>query len=175
MRNVIALALFVFLAGCGSTKPESKGKADTLDADCQATITRGRNAGVGKWLETAYAYVVFPEVGKAGFIVGGAHGKGQAYEQGKHVGFASITQGTVGLQLGAQTFAEMIFFKEKAAFDAFKEGNYELGAEATAVAIEKGATAQADYSNGVAIFVFGEGGLMAGAAVGGQKFDYQPK
>lgn len=171
----ITLALLAAVVGCGSTQPQSKADADTLDADCNAAITRGKNAGVSKWLETAYGYVVFPEVGKAGFIVGGAHGRGQVYEQGKHVGFASITQGTVGLQLGAQTFAEMIFFKDKVAFDAFKAGNYELGAEATAVAIEKGATAQADYSNGVAIFVFGEGGLMAGAAVGGQKFDYKAK
>ena len=175
MRNVITLALFAALAGCGSTKPDSQAKADTLDAACQATVTRGKNAGCGKWFDSAYGYAVFPEVGKAGFIVGGAHGKGQVYEQGGVVGFAAITQGTVGLQFGAQSFSEIIFFKDKVAFQAFKEGNYELGAEATAVAIEKGASAQADYSGGVAVFVFGEGGLMAGAAVGGQKFSYEPK
>jgi lipid-binding SYLF domain-containing protein len=118
---------------------------------------------------------VFPEVGKAGFIVGGAHGKGQVYEQGKVIGYTSITQGSVGLQIGAQAFSEIIFFKDKAALTAFKEGNYELGADASAVALDKGASAQADYSKGVAIVVFGEGGLMAGAAVGGQKFKYEPR
>ncbi len=174
MRNVAFLFLLAF-AGCGSTAPESQGQADTLDAECKATITRGRNAGASKWLDTGHGYVVFPEVGKAGFIVGGAHGKGQVYEQGKVVGYATITQGTIGLQLGAQVFAEIIVFKDKVAFDAFKGGNYELGAEATAVALEKGATAEADYSGGVAVFVFGEGGLMAGAAVGGQKFSYAAK
>ncbi|MCK6460420.1 MAG: lipid-binding SYLF domain-containing protein [Planctomycetes bacterium] len=173
--RLFAIALFAAAVGCGSTKPESQAAADTLDADCQATITRGKGHGVGKWFDTAYGYVVFPEVGKAGFIVGGAHGKGQVYEQGKHVGFATIKQGTVGLQIGAQTFSEIIFLKDKVAFDAFKGGNYELGAEATAVALEKGASAQADYSKGVAVFVFGEGGLMAGAAVGGQKFTYEAK
>lgn len=174
MRNV-ALALLVALAACGSTKPESQGQADTLDAECQAAMTRGRNAGCTKWFDSAHGYAVFPEIGKAAFIVGGSHGKGQVYEQGKVVGYTTITQGTIGLQLGAQSFAEVIFFKDKAAFDAFREGNYELGAEATAVAIEKGASAQADYSKGVAVFVFGEGGLMAGAAVGGQKFSYAAK
>jgi lipid-binding SYLF domain-containing protein len=170
-----AIALLAAAVGCGSTKPESQTAADTLDADCKATITRGKGHGVGKWLDTAHGYVVFPEVGKAGFIVGGAHGKGQVYEQGKHVGFATIKQGTVGLQIGAQTFSELIFFKDKTALAAFREGNYELGAEATAVALEKGASAQADYSKGVAVFVFGEGGLMAGAAVGGQKFTYESR
>lgn len=170
-----ALAILVALAGCGSTKPDSEATANTLEAQCAATIQRGKAAGATKWFESAYGYVVFPDIGKAGFIVGGAHGKGQVYEQGKVVGFSAITQGTVGLQIGAQAFSEIIFFKDKAAFEAFKEGNYELGAEATAVALEKGASAQADYSGGVAIVVFGEGGLMAGAAVGGQKFSYEPK
>jgi len=174
MRN-LALAILFTLAACGSTKPESQGQADTLDADCQATIVRGRGAGCAKWFDSAFGYAVFPSVGKAGFIVGGAHGKGQVYEQGKLIGYTTITQGSVGLQIGVQSFDEIIFFKDKLALDAFREGNYQLDAGATAVAADKGASAQADYSNGVAIVVFGEGGLMAGATVGGQKFSYQSK
>jgi lipid-binding SYLF domain-containing protein len=170
-----ALAILVAVAGCGSTAPESKQQADTLDAECQATMTRGKNAGCAKWFDSAHGYAVFPTVGKAGLFVGGAHGKGQVYEQGKVIGYSTITQGTIGLQIGAQSFSEIIFFKDKAALDAFKGGNYEVGAEVTAVAAEKGSTQTADYSGGVAIFVFGEGGLMAGAAVGGQKFGYQAK
>jgi len=173
--RLFSIALLFAAVGCGSTKPESEAKADTLNADCQAAMTRGKAAGGQKWFDSAYGYVVFPEVGKAGFIVGGAHGKGQVYEQGKVIGYSTITQGTIGLQIGAQSFAEIIFFKDKQALSAFKEGNYELGAEATAVALDKGASAQADYSNGVAVIVFGEGGLMAGAAVGGQKFSYAAK
>ena len=173
--RLFALLCVAALAGCGSTAPESSGQADTLNASCDATITRGKNAGCGKWFESAHGYAVFPEVGKAGFIIGGAHGKGQVYEKGKVVGYSSITQGSIGLQIGAQVFDEIIFFKDKVAFDAFRAGNYEFGAEVTAVALEKGASAQADYSKGVAVFVFGEGGLMAGAAVGGQKFAYTAK
>jgi lipid-binding SYLF domain-containing protein len=175
MRFLSICPVLVALAACGSTKPDSQAKADTLDADCNAAITRGKGAGLTKWFDTAHGYAVFPSVGKAGFIVGGAHGKGQVYEQGKVVGFSAITQGSVGLQIGAQGFTEIVFFKDKTAFDAFKEGNYELDAEATAVAADKGASAQSDYSKGVAVFVFGEGGLMAGAAVGGQRFKYEPK
>ena len=173
--RLVTIALLAALAACGSTKPDSDAKADTLNADCQAAMTRAKNSGAGKWFESAHGYAVFPEVGKAGFIVGGAHGKGQVYEQGKVIGYTSITQGSIGLQIGAQAFSEIIFFKDKTALAAFKEGNYELGADASAVALDKGASAQADYSKGVAIVVFGEGGLMAGAAVGGQKFDFKAK
>jgi len=171
----LTVALLAAAVGCGSTKPESQSQADTLNADCQAAITRCRGAGCAKWLETSYGYAVFPSVGKAGLVVGGAHGKGQVYEKGNLIGYTTITQGSIGLQIGAQSFTEIVFFKDKMALDAFREGNYELDAEATAVAADKGASAQADYSKGVAVYVLGEGGLMAGAAVGGQKFSYQPK
>jgi lipid-binding SYLF domain-containing protein len=175
MRTAMTLMCGLLVAACGSTKPGTQAEADTLSADCQAAITRGKAAGAGKWFETAHGYAVFPSVGKAGLVVGGAHGKGQVYEQGKVVGYTSITQGTIGLQIGAQSFSEIVFFKDKQALAAFQEGNYELGAEATAVALASGASAQAAYSGGVAVVVFGEGGLMAGAAVGGQKFSYESK
>ena len=175
MRKLFTIAMVAALVGCGSTAPESQGQADTLNADCTNTIAKAKNAGGKAWFDSAVGWAVFPEVGKAGFVVGGAHGKGQVYEKGNVIGYTSITQGTIGLQIGAQSFSEVIFFKDKTALDAFKAGNWEAGAEATAVAIEKGSTAAADYSNGVAIMVFGEGGLMAGAAVGGQKFSYAAK
>lgn len=174
MRYLL-IAVLAAVAGCGSTAPESQGQADTLNAECDAAITRCRNAGCKSWLETSHGYAVFPSVGKAGLVIGGAHGKGQVYEKGKVVGYTTITQGSIGLQIGAQSFTEIVFFKDKAALDAFREGNYELDAGATAVAGDKGASAAADYSNGVAIYVLGEGGLMAGAAVGGQKFSYAAK
>ena len=106
--RLFALAILIALAGCGSTKPDSQAKADTLDAECNAAIQRGKAAGATKWFESAYGYAVFPEIGKAGFIVGGAYGKGQVYGQGKVVGFCAITQGTVGLQIGAQSFSPTV-------------------------------------------------------------------
>jgi lipid-binding SYLF domain-containing protein len=168
------IALLAAFVGCGSTKPESNADRDTLDADCTAAITKfkNRDSSIAKWFGEAYGYVVFPSVGKAGLFVGGAHGKGQVYEQGKAIGYSMITQGTIGLQIGAQVFAEIIFFKDKTALDAFKGGNWELGAQATAVAVKQGASADANYSNGVMVFTLIDGGLMAEAAVGGQKFTY---
>src|SRR6185369_8156674 len=94
---------------------------------------------------------------------------------GSVIGSSSMSQVTIGLQLGGQTYSEVIFFKDKLALDNFKQGKYELAAGASAIALKEGASKTADYSNGVAIFTMGTGGLMFEASVGGQKFSYEPK
>jgi lipid-binding SYLF domain-containing protein len=127
------------------------------------------------FFEKAYGYAVFPTVAKAGMGIGGAYGKGKVYEKGTLIGTSSLTQLTIGFQLGGQAYSEIIFFKDKKALDDFKSGNFELGAQASAVAVTAGASADADYDKGVAIFTQAKGGLMYEASVGGQKFSFKPK
>jgi lipid-binding SYLF domain-containing protein len=143
----------------------------------------------------SYGYALFPTVGKAGLVVGGAHGDGRVYEKGKYVGDATITQLSVGFQAGGQAFSEIIFFEDKAAFDRFTAGNFEMAATAQAVALTAGVAATAgttgasatasatkndaattgEYTNGMAVFTIAKGGLMYEASIGGQKFKYKPK
>lgn len=123
----------------------------------------------------AYGYAVFPTVGKAGIGVGGAHGKGTVFRGGKAVGSTSLSQLTIGFQLGAQAYREIIFFENKKAFNRFTGGNFEFGAQVSAVAVTAGASADVDYSGGVAVFTMAKGGLMYEASVGGQKFTYKAK
>lgn len=106
--------------------------------------------------------------------VGGAYGKGEVYERGRLVGYSSITQLTIGLQLGGQAYSEIIFFRDRSDLDDFRNGNFEFGAQASAVAITAGASANAGYSNGVAVFTLAKGGLMYEATVAGQKFNFTP-
>ncbi|MHC4732151.1 MAG: lipid-binding SYLF domain-containing protein, partial [Planctomycetota bacterium] len=170
----VGVALLL-LVGCGSTQPGTDSETDAFNKETEAAIARlkGTDAGMKKWFaEKAYGYVVFPSVGKGGLVVGGAHGRGQVYEQGQHIGYAELTQGTVGLQAGGQAYIEVIFFQDKAALSAFKEGNWEPGAQVSAVAVRSGASADADYAKGVCVFTMTGGGLMAEASVGGQKFKY---
>ena len=127
------------------------------------------------FFDQAWGYAVFPDVGKAGMGIGGAHGGGIAFEQGQVVGSTKLTQLTIGFQLGAQLYQEIIFFENKAAMDDFKNGNFELGAQASAVAVTAGASVDAGYDNGVAVFTLAKGGLMYEASVGGQKFKFTPK
>ena len=151
---------------------------------------------VQPFFKKSYGYAVFPTVGKGGFVVGGAHGKGKVYRGGKVTGDTSVTQVSIGFQAGGQAFSQMIFFQDKRAYQEFTSGNFEFDATASAVAITAGAQASAsttgntagasagpktgaqadvNYKRGMAIFVHAKGGLMYQASVGGQKFSFKPK
>ncbi|MCB1124330.1 MAG: hypothetical protein KJT03_22450, partial [Verrucomicrobiae bacterium] len=123
----------------------------------------------------AYGYAIFPTIGKAGFWIGGAFGKGEVYEKGKFLGEARLTQGSVGFQWGGQAYVEVIFFENERNLENFKDSNFALSAQASAVAAAEGAAANAKYEHGVAVFTVAKGGIMLEASVGGQKFKYLPK
>ena len=164
--------------------------------DYTDTIKVFRKAGQsGQFFGKSYGYAVFPTVGKGGAIIGGGHGTGRVYEKGKYVGDAAMTQVTIGLQLGGEAFSQIIFFQNKKAFDKFTSGNFEFGAQASAVAITAGASARVGttgasasgsgtqehaqakggYHDGMAVFTVAKGGLMYEASIGGQKFSYKGK
>jgi lipid-binding SYLF domain-containing protein len=124
--------------------------------------------------DKAYGYVVFPTVTKAGIGIGGAAGRGTVFRNHRDIGWASLKQASIGLQLGGQQYSEVIFFENKAAFDHFTNGNLKFDAQASAVAITAGASIDAAYHNGVAVFTRAKGGLMYEASIGGQHFKYHP-
>ena len=128
--------------------------------------------GMQAWFREAYGYAVFPTVGKGGIGIGGARGKGLVYERGQLVGKTTLTEVTVGFQFGGQAFSEVIFFKDKTAFDDFTRGNFEFDAQVSAVALTVGASANLAYNGGVAVATATKGGLMYEATVGGQKFSF---
>ena len=136
---------------------------------------KDKDPSLSTWFETAYGYAVFPNVGKGGIGIGGAHGKGLVIRGDSTVAYTSLSQVSIGFQLGGQVYAEFIMFKDKTAFDDFARGNFEMGAQVSAVAITLGASADADYDGGVAVFTIAGGGLMYEASVGGQKFKYTAK
>ena len=171
-----AVLAAMLLAGC-STEPTSRGDRDVLSDDVATTTKRMylEDAGLQPFLAKAYAYVIFPSVGKGGLILGGSYGRGQVYQQGQFVGYADISQATIGLQAGGQSFSEAIAFQDANSLARFESGQFAFAANASAVALKAGAASSADYTNGVAVFVDPQGGLMAEAAIGGQSFTYQPK
>jgi lipid-binding SYLF domain-containing protein len=130
--------------------------------------------GMTAWFDKAVGYAVFPNVGKGAIGIGGAHGTGILFEGGVATGSTDLKQLTIGIQFGGQSFAEVIFFEDEIALGNFKKGNFELAAQASAVAVTLGASADANYEKGVAVFTRAKGGLMYEAAVGGQKFEYKP-
>jgi lipid-binding SYLF domain-containing protein len=193
MRNIrskthilFSMAIFLFISFQAKT---------VLADEYQDTVNIFKNSGrSSKYFNSSYGYAVFPTIGKGGFGIGGAYGSGRVYDHGKPVGDTSMTQLTIGFQLGGQAYSQIIFFQDKRALDRFTAGNFEFGAQASAVAITAGASASAstggssagasgteyhaktvgEYQGGMAVFTVAKGGLMYEASIGGQKFSYTP-
>jgi lipid-binding SYLF domain-containing protein len=178
---VTAASLFLTLPPAqAGWNPLAREKASDQPAENLRTAEaianfKNRDPGMQVFFDEAHGYAVFPTVGKGGMGIGGAYGKGEVYERGTLVGYSSLTQLTIGFQLGGQAYSEIIFFKDKATLDDFKSGNFEFSAQVSAVAVTAGASADAGYNNGVAIFTLAKGGLMYEASVGGQKFSFTPR
>ncbi|NTV02373.1 MAG: hypothetical protein HGB04_06255 [Chlorobiaceae bacterium] len=169
---VIALAAITMMFG---TAQAGWDPSDEQRAHTTIEKFKQKDPSLDRFFSKAYGYAVFPEVFKGGyFLIGGGRGGGYVFENGGIVGRTSITQLNLGPQLGGQSFAEIIFFKGKSDLDKFKSGNFELNAQVTAVVVTTGMATNTDYSNGVAVFTMANGGIMAEASIGGQKFGYTP-
>ena len=173
----IWLALASFLLVSTSWASWDADEAKEYDAKAQEVTAefKEKDPSVEKFFNEAAGYVVIPTVGKAGFGIGGARGKGILYENGVVTAVVTLTQLSIGFQWGGQAYSEFIFFENAAALENFKSGNYELGAQASAVAVTAGASADANFNDGIAIFTQAKGGLMYEASVGGQKFKVELK
>jgi len=190
MKSAIRIPMILLALLFGVAQAHADKYSDTIEVF--------KSAGESStFFKKSYGYAVFPTVGKGGIGIGGAHGKGHVYRQGSYVGDATMNQLTVGLQLGGQAYSQIIFFEDKRAFDEFTSGNFEFGAQASAVAITAGVSGTASttgssagasggqhdastreiggYYKGMAVFTVAKGGLMYEATIGGQKFSYTPK
>ncbi|MBI3268232.1 MAG: hypothetical protein HYZ53_04365 [Planctomycetes bacterium] len=167
--------LALTLASCSTAPTTSSGRAELQD-DVAVTYNRylREDPGMGDFLARAYAYVLFPSVGKGGIGIGGAEGWGVVYEQGRPVAHSKLSQVTIGAQLGGQTFAELVVFENAASLDNFRNGRLKFSANASAVAMRAGAAASAKYTDGIAVFTMTKGGLMFEASLGGQQFTWDP-
>ena len=184
LRGLLAVTLLLSSSGIA--------RADKYD-DAHAAFRRAEQSGA--FFSKCYGYALFPTIGKGGIGIGGAHGSGRVYAHGAYTGTTSMTQVTIGFQLGGQAYSEIIFFEDKRAFDEFTSGTFEFGAQAQAVAIKAGASAQTStggstagtsssqhdaktaggYYKGMAIFTVTKGGAMAEMSIAGQKFSYKTK
>jgi lipid-binding SYLF domain-containing protein len=182
-KTIVAAAFLALVAATAS--------ADAYKSTIQDFRSAGQSSG---FFNTSYGYAVFPTIGKAGLVVGAAHGDGKVYVHDTYVGDATVTRLSVGLQAGAQAYSQIIFFENKAAFDKFADHDFEFSAGASAVLITTGATAEAgttgasasasvtkndatttgEYQNGMAVFNIVKGGAMYEASLGGQHYQFKP-
>ena len=186
-RLVLIVTIILAVMSCATT-PARDLYSNTISVFEQSPQVK-------PFFENAYGYVVFPTIGKGGFVIGGAYGKGLVYRQGVATGSSEVVKLSAGFQFGGQAFSEIIFLQDKRAYDEFTGGNFEFDATASAVAITAGAQARAGsagqtagasagpatgvqaptgYRKGMAVFIHTKGGLMYEASVGGQKFTFKP-
>ncbi|MGB5551072.1 MAG: lipid-binding SYLF domain-containing protein, partial [Thermoanaerobaculia bacterium] len=164
--------------------------------DYSSTINNFKQSSdVAPFFDSAYGYAVFPTIGKGGLGIGAAHGKGQVYAGGKVTGFSSLSDISIGFQAGGQAYSQVVFFEDERAFSDFTSGNFEFGAQASAIAVQASASAEAGsegaqagassggsggsmastkYYKGMLVFTIGKGGLMYEATISGQKYTYDP-
>jgi hypothetical protein len=173
-RRFVAVIAVVLLLGIGSVPPAQAADESVSKANETIATMKKADPGLSKFFSGATGYTVFPNVAKGAIGVGGAHGTGVLFEGGAATGKTTLSQVTVGFQLGGQAYSEIVFFENEATLSDFKHGNFAFAAQVSAVAIKSGASANAKYQNGVAVFTMTKGGLMYEASVGGQKFGFQP-
>lgn len=164
----------IFFLSIGANAQNKTDKRVINDAKKAKKTLLKADIGLNRFFRNSAGYVLFPNVGKGGFIIGGASGKGVVYKAGKMIGMAGLKKLNIGFQAGGQAIIEIIFFENNVDLERFTEGKFQFAAEASAVALKSGISANARYKDGVAVFALPKAGLMADASVGGQKFSYRP-
>lgn len=124
-------------------------------------------------LERAAGYAIFPSVGKASAVLGATYGRGEVFERGRLIGYAALVQLTIGVQVGGDTFSELVIFDKPEALKRFKESKVAFAANAAAVIVKAGGAVTRDAPAGADVFVMTDGGLLLEMALGGQKFVYR--
>jgi len=173
----ILIALIVGLVASCSTGSVPQTEGDALMKRAQASRQEWNKIDpqFEAFAKKGYGYAFFPEITKGGLVFGGARGQGVVYEKGQHIGYADLTQMSVGFQAGYQDYSQLIVFENQTAMDKFKRNEIDFGANASAVLAEQGAAMNAQFVDGVAVFVRPTGGAMAEASLGGQQIAYLPK
>ena len=170
MKKVIVTFFFALLAIAGFAQDAKKDRRIVEDATDAKAAFLDDDPEMENFFNSSYGYIILPNVGKGGFGIGGAAGNGVAYQGGENIGFAKMTQITIGFQAGGQAYSE-----DQEAFERFKNSKVEMSAQVSAVAAAEGASLNAKYVEGVAVFTLAKGGLMYEASVGGQQFKFREK
>jgi len=173
---VVTVVIMGLMVGC-STGSVTKEEGDALLKRSQASREEWDKAGpqFEAFAKKGYGYAFFPKITKGGLVFGGASGRGVVYEKGEHIGYADLTQMSVGLQAGLQDYSQLIVFENQAAMEKFKRNEIDFGANASAVYEDMGGAMGTEFVDGVAVFVRPTRGAMAEASLGGQQITYLPK
>ena len=171
---LLSLAFILLLpapAPAWQANPEHKLEVavqDTID------VFLAQRPELTTFFEASWGYAVFPRVWKGGAMFGAAWGKGLVIEQDRLAGRCSQFLGSLGAQLGVQSYQQVILFRSEAALANFKQGRFEFEGRASAVVLTAGVSVDPANLPDVAIFSLTHGGLMFEAAAAGVKYRCKP-
>jgi len=131
--------------------------------------------GLSRQIRESGGYAVFPGAGQWGIIfTGGSFGRGAVFTaDGTQIGWAAENQFNVGLQAGGQQNRILIVFADSDTLSKFQAGLLTGGVQGMAVGPDQGTTGTSSFQNGLAVYVGGEQGLMAGGMIGMENFKYR--
>lgn len=154
----------------------TQAERDEIDALASAALDRlyAEDPAARELAAKAKGILIFPRITKAGFVVGGQAGKGALRVGGASVAYYRTVSASLGFQIGAQTYSQVLMFMTDAALETFRTSDgWEAGVDGSVALIEQGASAGVDTTAAQAPivgFVFGEEGLMAAANIEGSKY-----
>jgi lipid-binding SYLF domain-containing protein len=173
--TIIVCVLVAFFVAFVGPSPAAAASAAELDRASQSALQKlyAKSDKAKTLSEKAVAILVFPNIKKAGLIVGGQYGEGELIRDGKVIGYYNTVAGSYGLQAGVQKYGyALLFMTEKMLAYLDNSGGWELGSAPNIVVVDKGAatglsttSAQSDaYA-----FFFDQKGVMAGLGLQGTK------
>jgi len=177
IKKIQAFVLTLMISATMGINAQVGGwKADLIeDADKALTTMIEKAPKLQSFKDKSYGYAVFPRVTKGAIGIGGAGGKGIVYKSHTPTGQSTLSQATIGFQLGGQQYMEVIFFENEEAYKKFTNKKVKFDGQASAVAITAGASVDVAFKGGMAVFTQTRGGLMYEASVGGQHFSFKAK
>ena len=176
-RRFAAALTLVTLACTGPVLAQDKGETEAakLASESRAALkTLTSTVPLAKQLATtAIAVLVFPEITKAGFGIGGQYGEGTLLKKGAAAAYYKTTGASFGLQAGGQKYGYAMFFMNSKALDQLDNANgFEVGVGPSIVVVDEGmgkSTTTKTLKDDVYAFIFGQKGLMAGLGIQGNK------
>lgn len=172
LKTITSILAFVITFGAFAQNADDRQiMADAEDAKQKLL---DKDPGLDTFFENSAGYVIFPNVGEGGFIIGAASGNGVVYEDGNAIGMANLKKIDVGFQIGGQAIIQVIFFEDEEALTEFKTDEFTFSGEVSATAVKTGVSENLNYSNSVLVIAMPKAGVMADVSVGGQRFKYTP-
>jgi len=170
------LISLIALTGCASTGGELANSAADITRDSNAALQNlyASNPEARQLAKRAKGILVFPNIVKAGFVVGAQYGSGGAlFKKGRTAGYYNIVAGSYGLQAGVQSFSYAMFFMDNDSLNYLdSRGGLEVGVGPSIVVVDEGmakSLTTTTAQSGVYAYIFGQQGLMAGLGLQGSK------